>query len=67
MKQADIEKMSVDEKLQTMEALWSALADDEVDAPEWHNSILNDRVQALESGEEACIPLDKIKRRKLNG
>ncbi|MEO0444213.1 MAG: addiction module protein [Pseudomonadota bacterium] len=67
MKQSDIEKMSVDEKLQAMEALWSALDDDDVDAPDWHEPILQKRVEALESGQEECIPLDVVKRRKFNG
>ena len=67
MKQSEIEKMSVDEKLQAMEALWSALDDGDVDAPEWHQSILKKRIQELESGQVECIPLDVLKRRKLHG
>ena len=66
MKQSDIEKMSVGEKLQAMEALWSALDDDEVEVPAWHEPILKERLEALDGGQADGISLDDYKRRKLN-
>lgn len=51
MKQSEIEEMSADEKLQAMDALWNALDDDDVDAPEWHEPILKKVFKRWKAGK----------------
>lgn len=61
----DIEKMSVAERLQAMEALWDSLTlqTPKVDAPEWHHSVLEDRRKLIESDSAEFISLDELKSR----
>jgi hypothetical protein len=49
---AEISKMSVLERLQTMEALWDSLTREPtgVNSPKWHENILSDRREKIESG-----------------
>jgi putative addiction module component (TIGR02574 family) len=64
MLQADvIEKMSVSERLQTMEQLWDALAREEskVPSPEWHGAVLADRKARVERGEAKFYTLDQLR------
>lgn len=48
----EIEKMSTTERLQTMEALWDSLLQDEsvIKTPEWHEDILKERMLKIENG-----------------
>lgn len=65
MLQADaIEKMSVSERLQTMEQLWDALAREEskVPSPEWHGQVLAERKARVERGEAKFFTLDQLRR-----
>lgn len=62
MKQAEIDSMSVDEKLHTIEALWNALSDDDVVSPQWHYEVVEERSRSLENGGEV-ISLDELKKR----
>jgi hypothetical protein len=47
MTSADISKMSILERLQTMEALWDSLTHelDEISSPNWHGEVLSAREQ----------------------
>ncbi len=44
--QADIEAMSVDTKLELVEAIWDSIAasQDEVPVPQWHKEIIKNRL-----------------------
>jgi len=60
---AEISKMSVIERLQTMEALWDSLTHEstEVESPEWHAEVLSERKQKIESGDANFISLEELK------
>lgn len=59
----EIKKMSVIERLQAMEALWDSLLDEEsnIDSPEWHRDILEERKRKLKNGKAEFISLEELK------
>ena len=60
---AEISKMSVLERLQTMEALWDSLTREPsgIKSPDWHEEILSDRKQKIENGNAIFISLEELK------
>lgn len=60
---AEISKMSVQERLQTMEALWDSLTHEsvEIKSPKWHEEILLARKEKINSGKASFISLDELK------
>ena len=62
---AQIDKMSVGERLQVMEQLWDALCRDSGDlpSPAWHNDVLADRKQRALHGESRFLTLDQLRAR----
>ena len=60
---AEISKMSVLERLQAMEALWDSLTREPTDvkSPKWHEDILSDRKEKIESGKANFISLEELK------
>ena len=52
-----LDQMSIEEKLRVMESLWADLtrAETQYPSPEWHNRVLREREQRVESGEEKPI------------
>ncbi|VAX35902.1 hypothetical protein MNBD_UNCLBAC01-1115 [hydrothermal vent metagenome] len=62
---AEIKKMSIVERLQTMEDLWNVLCHEEkgVDSPEWHREILEKRNEMMKSGKAEFITLEQLKAR----
>ena len=65
MNTLEIKKMSKIERLQAMEVLWDSLIGEEaeIESPEWHRDILEERKRKIESGEAEFISLEKTKRR----
>ncbi len=63
MKASDINNMSIAERLQTMEEIWDSLLheDTEIESPDWHNDVLNERRKAIEDGNAKLISLDELK------
>ena len=61
----EIEQMSVEERLQAMEQLWDALCreDQEIESPAWHEGILKDRKNRIDSGDAKFFTLDQLKER----
>ena len=59
-----LEKMTVQEKLQAMEMLWTDLSRNEenVESPDWHGIVLQERVDRVKDGKEAFLPWAKAKR-----
>ncbi|MCF6159515.1 MAG: acyl-protein synthetase [wastewater metagenome] len=49
-----LEKMSVEEKIRTMEAIWDDLCRkaDSISSPSWHEDVLVEREERIEKGEE---------------
>jgi len=60
---AEISKMSVLERLQTMEALWDSLTREpaKIKSPKWHEEILSDRKEKVETGKANFISLEELK------
>jgi hypothetical protein len=62
---AQIGKMTVAERLQTMEQFWDSLCrnEGEVPSPHWHGNILADRKARSERGEARFLTLEQLKAR----
>ena len=62
---ADIEKMSLDERLQMMELLWASLArtPDAVPSPDWHGDVLAKRMAKIDRGEAEFLTIPELKER----
>jgi len=60
-----LERMSVAEKLATMEAIWASLCCNPVDveSPTWHEEILADRAKRLEADETTVRQWSEAKKR----
>jgi len=63
VKTSEIKKMSIIERLQTMEAIWDSLLheDTEIESPEWHQDVLDERRKIIEAGNAKLISLDELK------
>ena len=63
MNTQEIKKMSRIERLQAMEALWDSLIDEEseIESPEWHRDILEERKRKIEAGKAEFISLEKLR------
>lgn len=63
MNTSDIEKMSRVERLAAIEALWDSLLVDEsqIESPDWHRGILDERRKKIENGQAEFISLEKLK------
>jgi len=59
-----VEKMSIEEKFQTMETIWDDLCKkaDSISSPPWHEKVLNDRENAISNGEDVFIDLHSAKK-----
>ncbi len=63
MNSIEIKKMSVIERLQAMEAIWDSLLHEEpeIESPEWHKNILEERKRKIEDGKAEFISLKALK------
>ncbi len=63
MNTIEIKKMSMRERLQAMEALWDSLLDEEseIESPEWHHDILEERKRKIENGKAEFISLEELR------
>ncbi len=63
MSTQEIKNMSRIERLQTMEALWDSLIDEEseIESPEWHKDVLEERKRARETGKAEFITLEELR------
>ena len=62
---AEIEQMSLEERLQTLELLWVSLArtPEAVPSPDWHAEVLTPRLAKVERGEGEFLTLSELKQR----
>jgi putative addiction module component (TIGR02574 family) len=61
---SDIKRMSVSERLQTIEILWDSLrSDDSVDSCEWHGEVLRARRAKVEAGESVFLSISELRAR----
>lgn len=59
-----VEQMSRTEKLQVMEAIWTALSapDADMESPAWHADALRETEQRFSRGEERIVDWESAKR-----
>ena len=62
---AEIEQMSLEERLQMLELLWASLArtPDAVPSPDWHGEVLATRLAKVEQGEGKFLTIPQLKER----
>ena len=62
---ADIERMSVEERLEAMELLWASLAQtpEAVPSPDWHGEVIATRLAKIERGEGQFLSRAELKER----
>jgi len=62
---AQIERMSVAERLRAMEQLWDSLYRyvDDLPSPDWHRDVLAERKARAQSGEANFLTLDQLRSR----
>jgi putative addiction module component (TIGR02574 family) len=60
-----LEQMTVEEKLQVMEELWSDLCcnQSQVPVPQWHKDILDRREKLIKKGKVALVDWEAAKKR----
>ena len=60
----NLEEMTTEEKLQTMEILWDDICRNAPDfsAPSWHEDVLKDREQRILDGKDKFVDWDKAKK-----
>ena len=63
MTMIDLQRMSREEKLKVMHALWEDLVRDEdaVESPEWHGELLRETEERVRSGVEHVRDWDEAK------
>lgn len=59
----DIQNMSQEEKIYLMEQLWNNLTQNEnnIESPNWHKTILDERIKKYQNNELKTFTLDEIK------
>ena len=59
-----LDQMTTEEKLQAMEALWADLTrnEEQFESPAWHEQVLKEREQRIESGQESFIDWEVAKK-----
>jgi hypothetical protein len=60
-----LQEMTIEEKLQIMEAIWDDLSRqaDEIPSPEWHGELLAERAAAAARGDEEFHDWETAKQR----
>jgi hypothetical protein len=60
-----IDKMTLEEKLRAMEALWADLCrrEEDVPVPQWHKDLLDERERLVESGKARFLDWQTARQR----
>ena len=58
-----VETMTVAEKPEAIETLWSSLRHrpEEIPTPEWHRQVVKERAERLDRGDSAAVGWDTVK------
>ncbi len=64
----ELKKLSSAERIQAMEALWDSMLYEggEINTPEWHTRILEQRKKAIADGSAKFISISKLKASRSN-
>ena len=62
---AEIEKMTLKQKLEAMELLWKSISEnpDEVPSPAWHEDIVAARLAKINKGEAKFLSVQEARQR----
>jgi hypothetical protein len=62
---AEIEKMTLEEKLDAMELLWKSISQqpDHVPSPRWHGDIISERLAKIDSGHAKFLSIEEARQR----
>ena len=62
-----LKEMTTEEKLEAMEAIWSALCEtpEDIPSPDWHENVLQEREREASAGNLRFAPLAEVKERLL--
>ncbi len=62
---AEIERMTLEERLQAMELLWTSLTrtPEAVPSPDWHGEVLAERLAKIERGDGEFLTVAQVKAR----
>ena len=65
MRIAEIQKMSVQERLSTMEEIWDSLCHEEAEpeSPTWHEEILAERKILMDSPDAKYLTIEQLRER----
>lgn len=60
----ELDRMTVAEKLQAMEALWESLRqnEDDIPMPQWHKDLLDQRAKELKEGKAEVMDWETAKK-----
>ena len=60
---SEIERMSVEERLQAIELLWNSVSrlSESVASPAWHGDVLSARRAKVDAGEGQFIPISELR------
>ena len=60
---AELKKLSKTERIQAMETLWDSMLyeDGEIETPEWHERILEQRKKIMANGKAKFISISELK------
>ncbi len=60
-----LEKMSTEEKIQTMETIWDDLCKkaDSISSPAWHEKVLHDREEGIKNGDDEFVDWNRAKKK----
>jgi len=60
---AEIEKMTLEQKLEVMELLWKSISEkpEEVPTPAWHEEIAAERLSRIDKGEGKFLSIDEAR------
>ena len=59
-----LDKMTREDKLRAMEALWADLSRDDaqIESPAWHGEVLRERAENVRTGKEAFVDWETAKK-----
>ncbi len=65
MMDISLDSLTIEEKVQLLEKVWASLCQTPADlqSPEWHRAILEDRQRRIENGKATLVPWSEAKAR----
>jgi putative addiction module component (TIGR02574 family) len=67
MQLTEIKNLSIAKRMQLMEEIWDTLYPEnpKIQSPAWHKTILEDRMQLINSGKAKFISIQELKNKNL--